>query len=218
MNMPTTPNCIGPIVDISGNNGSVDLAKAKAAGVKAVFIKATEGATYQDPTFAANLKKARDQSLLVGAYHFGTAMPAADQVGNFVNTVVKAAGSFKGIVPAFDVERNDPTPGNTISPQIADDWVQAFATKTGLQPVIYAGGWLRGKGGATQHMKALSLWLAAYVDTPETIPTWADWTFWQYTDGLNGPFKGTISGIGACDQSVFKGTQADLDALWAKYA
>ena len=216
--MPNVPNCIGPIVDISGNNGSVDLAQAKAAGVKAVFIKATEGKTFQDPTFATNLKKARAAGLPVGAYHFGTAMPAADQVANFVNTVVAAAGSFKGIVPAFDVERNDPSPGNTITRQIADAWVQAFTTKTGLQPLIYAGGWLRGNGGATNSMKALSLWLAAYGNNPQTMPTWADWTFWQYTDGKSGPFAGAVPGVGACDQSLFKGTQADLDALWAKYA
>jgi lysozyme len=83
--------------------------------------------------------------------------------------------------------------------------------------VIYAGGWLRGKGGATQNMKTSPLWLAANGTGPQTIPTWADWTMWQYTDGTTGPYAGTIPGIGACDQSIFKGTQADLDALWQKY-
>jgi len=220
MTMPTVPNCIGPLIDISGNNGlGVDLAKAKASGVKAVFIKATEGATFQDKTFAGNLKKARDQSLLTGAYHFGTAMPAAAQVKNFIDTVTKAAGSFKGIVPALDVERNDPSPGNTITPEIADEWVRLFVEKIGVQPVIYGGAWLRAHGGATPHMKTSPLWLAAYVPVPKALPLpgWTDWTFWQFTDGSAGPFPGPIEGVGKCDQNLFKGTQADLEALWKKH-
>src|SRR5437868_15549939 len=79
MNMPTVPNCIGPLVDISGNNNSVDLEKAKTSGgIKAVFIKATEGATFQDPTFKTIYDKANAQSLPVGDYHFGTSRPAAE--------------------------------------------------------------------------------------------------------------------------------------------
>jgi lysozyme len=218
MGMPTLPNCIGPLVDISGNNSAVDLAAAKASGVKAVFIKATEGATYQDPTFAANLKKARDQGLLIGAYHFGTARPAADQVNNFINTVTSVAGGFKNVVPALDVENNDPSPGNTITTAIADEWVRLFREKTGYQPVVYAGAFLQEHGGATPHMKESPLWLAAYVHDPKTIVGWTDWTLWQYTDGRLGPFAGTIPGLGACDQNIFRGTQADLDSLWQKYA
>ena len=218
MNMPNRPNCIGPLVDISGNNKNVDLVAARAGGVKAVFIKATEGATFQDPTFGANLKKARDAGLLVGAYHFGTGRPAADQVSNFIDAVTKAAGSLKTIVPVLDVERNDPSPGNTITTAIADEWVRLFKEKSGFQPVIYGGAFLQEHGGATLNMKTSPLWLAAYVAQPKTLTGWPNFTFWQYTDGRHGPFAGTIPGLGACDQNVFQGTQADLDALWAKYA
>jgi lysozyme len=218
MNMPDKPNCIGPLVDISGNNSNVDLAAAKAGGVMAVFVKATEGATFQDPSFAANLKKVRDQGLRVGAYHFGTARPAADQVKNFIDTVTKAAGSFKNIVPALDVENNDPSPGNTITPAIADEWVRLFKLNTGFQPVVYAGAFLQEHGGATPNMKGSPLWLAAYVPEPKALTGWTDFTFWQYTDGRLGPFAGTVPGLGACDQNIFRGTQADLDALWQKYA
>lgn len=88
MNMQTLPNCIGPLVDMSDNNHTADQATAKTTGrIKAVFTKATEGATFQDPTFKSNYDKAKALSLLTGAYRFGTARPAADQVDNFIKTV-----------------------------------------------------------------------------------------------------------------------------------
>ena len=90
MTMPTVPHCIGPLIDISGNNGlRIDLAKAKAGDIQAVFIKATEAATFQDKTFAVNLKKVLDQSLLAGSYHFGIGRPAGAQVRNFLEHVVR---------------------------------------------------------------------------------------------------------------------------------
>jgi lysozyme len=218
MNMPTVPNCIGPVIDISGNNSPVDLATAKVKnGIMAVFIKATEGGDWKDTTFAANYQKAKAQSLPVGAYHFATARPAALQVDNFIETVTSVTGSFEGIVPALDVEKNELTPSNTTTLEIADEWVRLFIQKTGIQPVIYGGSFLDENGGATPHMKASPLWLAAYTSTPSTVKGWDSWTLWQYTDGAKGPYAGTIEGIGPkCDQNIFQGTQADFDKLWQK--
>jgi glycosyl hydrolase family 25 len=62
---------INVVVDLSHHNGSVDLVKAKTAGILGIIQKATQGDDFVDPTFAANRKKANDAGLLVGAYHFG---------------------------------------------------------------------------------------------------------------------------------------------------
>lgn len=51
----------------------------------------------------------------------------------------------------------------------------------------------------------------SYETVAEPLPTLS-------TDGTDGPFAGSIPGFGTCDQNIFKGTQADLDALWQKYA
>lgn len=216
MNMPTTPNCIGPIIDISGNNNPVDLAKAKATnGIRAVVIKATEGGDWQDNTFKTNLQKAKAQSLGIGVYHFTTARPAAMQVDNFIATVKNVAGGFQGIVPAVDVEKNEHDPSNTTTLAIADEWVRLFVQKTGIQPIVYGGSFINDNGGAGPHMKASPLWVASYTQQPIPVAGWNTWALWQYTDGKAGPYKGPIDGVGpACDQNIFQGTEAELKKLF----
>jgi hypothetical protein len=51
MALPTVPNIPNPtlIIDLSQFQVNADLVAAKAAGVAAVILKATEGATFQDP-------------------------------------------------------------------------------------------------------------------------------------------------------------------------
>lgn len=56
--------------DVSHHNGELDFVKAKAEGNEFVIVKATEGATFVDPMFAANVKNAKVAGLHVGAYVF----------------------------------------------------------------------------------------------------------------------------------------------------
>jgi lysozyme len=212
------PDVYGPIVDVSGNNKNVDLDAAKAGGITTVFLKATEGATWKDVTLPARMAKAKALGLRIGVYHYGTAMPAAAQVKNFVDTVSAAAGDFSGLLPILDVERNA---DNTMTADNAEAWLALFNAQQKRQPVVYAGDYLQSQGGAKGHptMLASPLWLAAYVNPPaKPIDGWAKWSLWQFTDGLQGPFPGKVPGIGACDQSVFNGAQADFDAFWKPYA
>lgn len=57
-------------IDISAHNGDIDFEKVRDAGVKFVYIKATEGGTFKDRRFIENLRQAREAGLKVGAYHF----------------------------------------------------------------------------------------------------------------------------------------------------
>lgn len=57
-------------IDISAHNGDIDFGKVRDAGVKFVYIKATEGGTFKDRRFIENLRRAREAGLKVGAYHF----------------------------------------------------------------------------------------------------------------------------------------------------
>lgn len=56
-------------VDVSNNQRNPDWEQVRRLAVFA-HIKATEGATYVDPTFAVNKLKAESAGLHVGAYHF----------------------------------------------------------------------------------------------------------------------------------------------------
>ena len=62
------PDIIG--VDISKYQGKVDFNKLKDAGVHYVFIRATEGITYQDADYFQNHNDAKAAGLRVGVYHF----------------------------------------------------------------------------------------------------------------------------------------------------
>jgi lysozyme len=219
MAIPTLPGTTltSLIIDISHFQANADLAAARAAGVIAVFLKATEGATYQDPAFATLYAETVAAGLKIGAYHFGTAAAIQDQVDNFVTTVTNVAGGFDKIIAALDLEDNQT---NTMTPDQGDAWVAAFRQATGRTPLLYAGGYLRGLGGASgqPNLAGCPLWLAQYGETPQVLPGWTEWTLWQFTDGTAGPYAGSVPGVGPCDQDVFQGDAAGFEAFWTKYA
>jgi len=222
MALPTVPDIPNPtlIIDLSQFQVNADLVAAKAAGVAAVILKATEGATFQDPGFLTLHDKAVAAGLKIGTYHFGTARPPAEQVENFITTVTRIAGGFANILPVLDLENNDHSPDNTISPEQGEEWVQRFKDRSGRTPLLYAGGFLRDRGGVARHVNlaACHLWLADYEATPIAIPGCPDWTLWQFTDGSLGPFAGKVPGVGRCDQSVFRGDAAAFEIFWTSLA
>jgi lysozyme len=58
-------------VDISHHqNGKLDLARAKKAGVKFLYHKATEGETYKDPNYDKRRAEAKAAGIPFGGYHF----------------------------------------------------------------------------------------------------------------------------------------------------
>jgi hypothetical protein len=79
--MPT-----GLIVDRSNNNaGPVNWERAKEGGVIAVILKATEGETFTDDTYAPQLAGALAVGLPVLAYHFAHFTDAAKEAAKFVS-------------------------------------------------------------------------------------------------------------------------------------
>lgn len=207
-------NCV---IDISHNNvppgiGHLDLTKAVADGVTAVFIKASQGAQWNDPLFHEHVPKAVEASLLIGAYHFGTGVDAAAQVAHFQQVIASAGVP---VVPALDLEYN-PAPGATqMTVELAEQFIQAWIDQTGKPPVLYAGGDLRTalKGVANPTLAQCPLWLADYRSEPHLLTGWDAWTFWQYTADNHIP---GIGGIGKVDRSYFNGEATDCAAWWAE--
>ncbi len=72
---------IGP--DISKWNGDWNAEKAKQAGAVFVFIKASQ-ATFSDPQFKNNWKKAKDAGLLRGAYHYLDYTKSGEEQGDYL--------------------------------------------------------------------------------------------------------------------------------------
>lgn len=155
-------------IDLSHHNGTVDFDMLRRnTNTDFVICKATEGATYTDALFDINVRNARANEMLVGAYHYyrGTSHPHA-QAEHFVN-VVKNAGD--DLLLAIDVEDDElkSTSMHELAIGIADFWTYT-KRMTGASPLIYvsdrqfinlgyhlrklnisAGGWIARYGPAT---------------------------------------------------------------------
>lgn len=188
--MTTTPRRIDG-VDLSHHNTvtSDGLAKAKAAGVRFVYHKATEGAGYVDPTYAVRRALARVAGIPFGAYHF--ARPARGDAGQEAHHFLKIAKPAKGdLAPCLDLET---TEGLTMAElrAWAAEWVAVVRKATGVEPVIYSP-WDLGTKGLR--------WRPRYNAT-NTPPVLA-WDLWQFSNGAAG-VPSTVAGLGRVDLNTF---------------
>ncbi len=108
-----------------------------------MFIKATEGQTYTDPNFTANVKGALSAWVMVGMYHFLRATSAAAARAEAVHYAksLEEIGGEKALQlpPVMDYENNP----NGISKRQINIVAKAFLTElerlTGVKPIIYTG-------------------------------------------------------------------------------
>ena len=193
-----------------------------------VFLKASEGRTWEDPTLVERISAARDgaqsEGLLVGYYHFARPdnNPPRTEARHFVNTVREAGGYLgeqrRGVLRrnelpgVLDYEVYHPTKKDQ---QWISEWVDEYEKMTGHFPIIYGGHVLRER---TSSDFGCPLWLAAYVKelSPALLPSgwWkAGPTWWQYTDGsappdAAGPHE--CPGVGPCDMNFYRGDRRSL--------
>lgn len=193
------------IMDISHLN-DIDLAAAKAAGIAAVIHKATEGATFQDPMYAARRTEAAQLGLLWGAYHFGTAAPVDQQISNFLATAQPAPNDV--VVLDYEV-----LAGDQMTLAQAGEFVTMYRQSKGRDPLIYGSSLLfdAGKGSTLANCR---LWIAQYAaESQPSLPAgFTTWTLWQFTDGTS-PSPLQTAGV-TVDRDRFNGTQAELMAAW----
>lgn len=193
---------------------AIDWVKVKAAGNAFAIVKATEGSTYTNPYYVADIKGAGAAALVVGSYAYvRPALPistATTQARRFADTVgnLATAGTMP---PILDLEESGGlSTGDLIT------WSQTFLETvrelTGRTPVVYSYPyfWSSAMGGSTAFAR-YPLWLAAYRTTaPAPLAGWPAWALWQYSatasvDGIPGP--------GAIDMSRFAGTAAQLSDM-----
>ncbi|MEZ0611615.1 glycoside hydrolase family 25 protein [Fibrella sp. WM1] len=150
-------------LDVSRHNNRINwdrVAAMNTGGVRLqfVFIKATEGATLGDPTFAKNWKEAKRVGLRRGAYHFYH--PTRDpikQANNFIKRVSLKAGD---LAPVLDFEVTNNVPDDKI---IADlhTFLDAIEAEYNIRPIIYTNATLY-KRFIKEHFDVYPLWIADY--------------------------------------------------------
>jgi lysozyme len=205
-----------PGIDVSYWDSGIDWPKVRATGQRFVFIKATEGETYSDPTFAGNWTGAKTAGLLRGAYCFFHAnLDPVKQANRFVSAV-KAMNDNGELPPVLDLEVPDGVAKDKIIVR-AKAWLDQVEQSLGKKAIIYSGYYFLKDnfsemgGGPPAWAKDYPLWLAQYPTTytpgmlPSLPPGWFNWVIWQYSE------KGTVNGINASvDMDLFNGTLADL--------
>ncbi|MEZ4685174.1 MAG: GH25 family lysozyme [Bacteroidia bacterium] len=207
---------LNAVFDISHLNASVDLAKAKAEGMLAVFHKATQsiGANlFHDKTYPDRRKDAQKAGLLWGAYHFGTSGDGKAQADAFLDYAQPDGNTLL----VLDFERATTQGETSMTIQEARDFVNQVKARTGKFPGIYGGALLKA-ATATAADPVLSqcwLWIAEYENEPRLPNGWSTYAFWQFTDGTHGNGALPVDGIGRCDRDLFRGSAVELTSFWA---
>jgi lysozyme len=197
------------VIDLSHWQAPVDFEQAKAAGVAAVILKATQGAYWVDQTFAERYAAATAAGLLIGAYHFLDDSPPSQQVENFLSMAEDCP------VLALDAEPN--AIGGTVTLAQTAEAAARLKMATGRAPLVYISRYGidgRGTGFPNSVLARCPLWLPAYNSRPVCPPGWSKWALWQHTDGTTGHSVMPVPGVGRCDRSRFAGTPEELAAWW----
>ncbi|MFC3033338.1 glycoside hydrolase family 25 protein [Pseudoalteromonas fenneropenaei] len=203
MPLPQTEQTVHGI-DVSHYQGTPDWQQIASQPLHFVYLKATDGITYLDPQFKANLSQLKDTPLLYGAYHFFE--PKDDPKQQAAHYLSYVQGQALPLVPVVDIEVTQGVAADEIQTKL-QVWLDEVEQALGCRPMIYSNGpfWQRYLGTQFNHYP---FWLADYAVQP-TLPASRDnWQLWQYSE------KGQITGISQLvDLNVFKGTPEALASL-----
>ena len=200
-------------VDMSKWDGAVDMRLLKAAGIRFVITKATQGATHVDPWYGAHIAAARAVDIAVGSYHFfDYRQGGVRQADNFVDTMDANGALMDTLPPVVDVEcsasmgQADRVKARARLRALVDRVYE----RTGRLVMIYTSAHMWGQvTGNDLTFGDNPLWVAHWSKTATpTLPKgWSRWAFWQY-----GPKP--IPGIARkFDGNVAHGTDATVERL-----
>ncbi|EHJ00696.1 glycoside hydrolase family 25 [Clostridium sp. DL-VIII] len=191
-NSSTTTSSIYKGIDISHYNGDIDFKKVKSAGIQCVYMKATEGTTYIDPSLESYYSGAKSAGLKTGFYHFlvGTSSPET-QAQNFYNNIKNKQSDLK---PVLDIE----TSGFDVM-DYTMRFINEFNRLSNMDVCIYTySGFI---DNLDNRLAKYSLWEANYYTSFSNLPSnsiWRSRVGQQYTD------QGTVDGInGSVDLDQF---------------
>lgn len=177
----------------------------KSNGYTVVYLKSSEGLTWNDPTFASHVQGAHSVGIQVGAYHFAhpESNSALDEAKHFVSILKQTPTD---LMPVLDLESpNKPTTGITGAYLVtwARDFINYVQSETGKKVMLYTGAWYVNTYGL-HGLGDIPLWIAVYGVS--AVPQCGDWTsylMWQFTDAAS------VSGInGAVDMSYAPSIEA----------
>ena len=201
-------------MDVSSAQGSVDWQAAFNLGARFAYVKATEGTTYTNPSFAQQYNGSYNIGMIRGAYHFAhpDSSGGAAQADYFLAHGGGWSGDGRTLPPALSLQ-NNPSGAQCygLSTAAMVSWIKAFSDelhlKTNKYPMITTpfGWWNTCTGNSSAFAATNPFWLDSYTAAPPaSIPAGtATWTMWQ--SATSGTFPG--------GQDQFNGPYGQLVAL-----
>ncbi|WP_248963313.1 glycoside hydrolase family 25 protein [Sphaerisporangium perillae] len=146
------------------------------------IIKATEGLTFRDPSFAHHWRELGKKGIVRGAYHYGH--PGNDPIAeaDYFLSVVNQQPAKPGDLLVLDLETTD---GESVADvnTWAKTWLAHVKSETGVTPLFYSGWNFADTYG--HGLADYPLWVAYYGRAKGDVTPPADWKTWtihQYTD------------------------------------
>ncbi|NMM65508.1 glycosyl hydrolase [Clostridium sp. P21] len=184
-------------IDVSNNDENIDFNQVKNAGYEIVYLKSTEGLTYNDNKMREFYEGCKANQLKIGFYHFLRKNDPTQEAIHFLNAI---SGLTYDCIPMLDVEGNDKcdlTDGSaTWRTQQFSDYCKSQGVQIGLY--TYTSFLKESMGGNTLE---LPLWIAEYgVDSPNISQ---DYIGFQFTEEGRVPGIGTNCDIDNFDERIF---------------
>lgn len=186
-------------IDVSAWEGRIDFERVRDAGIRIVYIKATQGTGYVDPEFERNYREAIKADLAVGFYHYVTARNETEARAEAHYFASHIQGKRQHARPAMDFE----VFGDLTTPEIREisyEFLTTLEKETGHIPALYSDASNASTHFADDRFRRYPLWIADYgVSRPDMENPWSRYSGWQYTD------RGRVRGIsGNVDRDRFR--------------
>jgi lysozyme len=193
-----------PGIDVSRYQGVVNWRAVADAGFRFAVVRATLWDAKLDETFETNWQGARENGLLVSAYHvIKPDVPAAAQIDTFAQALI---GHTWDLPPVLDIERDDGQTPQQIT-QCVRESLRWSEQRFGRKPIVYTAKWFWNKFVLpSSEWAQVDLWVASYGAAEVVLPdAWPTWKIWQYAGNGHAP------GIaGEVDLNWFNGSYDDL--------
>lgn len=209
LNMPSFERYPVQGLDISGHQGEINWPRVAQGPWTFVYIKATEGGDFKDPSFERNWEQSRKTGLLRGAYHFYTfCKTGTEQAQNFIQSVPVEPGTLP---PVVDLEFGGNCSKRPSSAELIPE-VQLFLNRVEKhytqKPVLYVTDTFAKTHLNKGQLARYSLWVRDILREP-VLFNHRPWLVWQFSN------RGRVPGIRErVDLNVFAGSPAAFQAWY----
>ncbi|MFG6198669.1 glycoside hydrolase family 25 protein [Nonomuraea sp. JJY05] len=165
-----------------------------ASPAKFGIIKATEGTTFRDASFARHWRELGKKGIVRGAYHYGHPRNNPIAEAEHFLSVVNSQPAETGDLLVLDLETAD---GKSVAEvnAWAKTWLSYVKAKTGITPMFYSGWNFANKYG--KGLAQYPLWVAHYSKAKGAITPPADWKSWTIHQYSESPVDQNVSALTA---------------------